>query len=62
MDNNHTYCFLCEKVYPTQESLEFHFDAVRKNGMAKHTMEIKNHKVKKLTSSVSKLTLPFGPS
>ena len=52
IDNDHTYCVLCEKVYPTQESLEFLFEAVHKTGMAKHSMEIEpsyqNHKVKKV--------------
>ena len=41
IDNDHTYYVLCEKVYPTQESLEFHFEAVHKTGMAKHSMERK---------------------
>ena len=52
IDNNHTYCLLYEKVYPTQESLEFHFEAVHKTGMAKHSMgrdpTYKNHKLKKV--------------
>ena len=39
IDNDHTYCLLCEKVYPTQESLEFHLEAVHKTGMSKHRME-----------------------
>ena len=25
IDEDHTYCLMCEKFYPTQESLEFHF-------------------------------------
>ena len=65
IDNDHTNRILCEKVYPTQKSLEFHFEAVHKTGMAKHSMERKpsyqNNKVKKLTSSLSKLTLHLGP-
>ena len=39
IDNDHTYCLFCEKVYPTQESIEFHFDTVHTTEMAKHTME-----------------------
>ena len=52
IDIDHAYCLLCEKVYPTQESLEFHFEAVHKTGMAKHSMErepsYQNHKLKKV--------------
>ena len=39
IDNDQTYSLSCEKLYPTQESLEFHFDAVHIQGMAKHTLE-----------------------
>ena len=52
IDDDHSYCLLCENVYPTQEYLEFHFDAVHKTGMVKYTMEREpsypNHKVKKV--------------
>ena len=64
IDNDHTYCLLCEKVYPTQESLEFHFHAVHQTGMAKHTIErelsYQNYKVKNIDFQFQSIDISFG--